>query len=352
MLSSGQTSVTKIAIVGEAWGAEEEAQRVPFVGASGWALNQMLDEAGIHRADCFLTNVFNLRPPGGNDVANLCTDKANGVSSLGPVTLGKYLNYRYLPELDRLRQEITGLRPNIIIALGNTATWAILGTSGISRIRGTVTNGARPGFESSKVLPTFHPAAVLRDWSLRPVTVLDLAKASREAAFPEIRRPERTVYIEPSLEDLEWYFEKHLRNAPIISFDIETAGDQITCIGFAGGPTSAIVIPFRDIRRHNQPGYMGSYWATHEAEVLAWRFVRRVLNTATPKVAQNGLYDVNFLWTRYGIPVNNFEDDSMLLHHALQPESLKGLGFLGSVYTNESSWKLMNRRDPTVKREK
>ncbi len=97
---------------------------------------------------------------------------------------------------------------------------------------------------------------------------------------------------------------------------------------------------------------MGSYWPTHAAEVLAWGFVRRVLGTTVPKVAQNGLYDINFLWTKYGIPVVNYEDDTMLLHHALQPESLKGLGFLGSVYTNESSWKLLNRRDPTVKREK
>lgn len=97
---------------------------------------------------------------------------------------------------------------------------------------------------------------------------------------------------------------------------------------------------------------MGSYWPTAEAEVLAWRFVRRVLSLPMPKYGQNTLYDINFLWTRYGITVENYEDDTMLMHHALQPESLKGLGFLGSVYTNEGSWKLMNRRDPTVKREK
>ena len=342
----------KICIVGEAWGAEEEAQRAPFVGASGYHLTQILSEAGIHRADCFLTNCFNLRPPGGNDVTNLCLDKANGVGSLGPVALGKYLNPTYLPELDRLRKELTELRPNIVIALGNTASWAILGSSGISRIRGTVTLGGRLGYEQQKVLPTFHPAAILRDWSLRPATVLDLAKAKRESEFPEIRRPERTVYIEPSLEDLEWFYEAHLAHARLISFDIETSGDQITCCGFAPGPETAIVIPFRDNRRDNSSGHMGSYWPTKEAEVLAWGFVRRVLSLPIPKVAQNGLFDINFLWTRYGITVNQFEDDSMLLHHALHPESLKGLGFLGSVYSNESSWKLMNRRDPTQKREK
>jgi uracil-DNA glycosylase family 4 len=54
--------MTSIAIVGEAWGEQEERARAPFVGASGYELTRMLDEAGIRRADCFLTNVFNLRP--------------------------------------------------------------------------------------------------------------------------------------------------------------------------------------------------------------------------------------------------------------------------------------------------
>lgn len=341
----------KIAIVGEAYGEAEEAARAPFQGTSGWLLNQMLDEAGIHRADCHLTNVFNLRPRPTNDISNLCTDKSNGVVSLGPLTPAKYLAPQYTPELDRLRDELVELRPNIIIALGNTSAWAILGTTGISRIRGTVTHGGREPYKNFKVLPTFHPAAILRDWSLRHVTVLDLAKAGRESEFPEIRRPERTVYIEPTLEDMEWYFAEHLANASVISFDIETAGDQITCIGFAPGPTSAMVVPFRDNRRSNQPGYMGSYWPTHETEVLAWGWVRRVLSLPASFVAQNGLYDVNFLWAKYGLPVVNFEDDTMLLHHALQPESLKGLGFLGSVYTNESSWKLLNRKTTTIKRD-
>lgn len=340
----------KIAIVGESWGAEEEAQRVPFVGASGWHLNQMLEEAGIHRADCFLTNVFNLRPPGGNDIANLCTDKSEGLTKLGPLAPAKYLNPKYAPELDRLRSELKGVQPNIVIALGNTAAWAILGSTGISRIRGTVTVG-QSEFASQKTLPTFHPAAILRDWSLRPVTVLDLAKAKRESEFPEIRRPERTVYIEPTLEDLEWYYERFIINARSLSFDIETSGSQITCIGFSPNPTSALVVPFRDIRQ-TSGDHVGSYWSTKEAEMVAWGFVRRVLSLPMPKYGQNTLYDINFLWTQYGIVVVNYEDDTMLLHHALQPESLKGLGFLGSVYTNESSWKLMNRRDPTATRSK
>jgi DNA polymerase I-like protein with 3'-5' exonuclease and polymerase domains len=157
------------------------------------------------------------------------------------------------------------------------------------------------------------------------VTVLDLAKARRESEFPEIRRPERTVYIEPDLQDIEWFFFEHLKSAPMIAIDIETRGTQITCIGFAPSASIAITIPFVDDRK---PGH--SYWETAELEAKAWEWVRKFCALPAKKLFQNGLYDLNFIWN-YGIKVNNAGEDTMLLHHAFQPESEKGLGFLGSL---------------------
>lgn len=328
----------KIAIVGEAWGEHEERQRAPFVGPSGYELTKMLAEAGIHRADCFLTNVFNLRPGPNNDIENLCQKEK--VGPYPALKTGKYLREEFHGELVRLFREIENVRPNVCLLLGNTAAWAFLHTNGIAKIRGTIVETRVRGI---KCLPTYHPAAILRDWSLRTVTVLDFAKAKRESEFPEIRRPERTVYIEPSLSDMEWYYDNFLASATRISFDIETAGNQITCIGFAPDERSALVVPFVDNRRVG-----GCYWNNLEDELNAWAFVRRVLGLLCPKLAQNGLYDIHFLWRGYGIPVVNYEDDTMLLHHALQPESQKGLGFLGSVYTNEASWKLMRSRGKTT----
>lgn len=332
----------RIAIVGEAWGAEEARARAPFVGASGQELTRMLSEAGIHRADVFLTNVFNIKPEPSNDIEHLCTDKSQGYLDRGPIKQGKFPKREYIPELLRLERELLEARPNVIIALGNTATWFLRIGTGISKIRGTVT-----ATQWGKAIPAFHPAAVLRDWSLRAVTVLDFAKAKRESEFPEIRRPERTVYIEPTLDELEWFYERYLAQAQSISFDIETSGDQITCIGFAPSPSEALVIPFVDPRRTGN-----SYWSNEEDERRAWQFVRRVLMLPQPKIAQNGLYDIHFLWRQYGITVNNAGEDTMLCHHALQPESQKGLGFLGSVYTNESAWKLLGRKGiETIKRD-
>jgi DNA polymerase I-like protein with 3'-5' exonuclease and polymerase domains len=146
---------------------------------------------------------------------------------------------------------------------------------------------------------------------------------------------------------MELFYDRYIRDCKYLSFDIETSGDQITCIGFSPDPSVALVIPFtigaRAIR---------SYWPSLEAELSAWNFVERCLSHPSQKVAQNGLYDIHFLWRRYGIAVKNFEHDTMLLHHSLQPEASKGLDFLGSIYTNEASWKLMRTRGKqTIKRD-
>ena len=333
-----------IALVGEAWGEHEEKARAPFVGPSGYILTKMLEEAGIHRAQCYLTNVFNLRPRPTNDVENLCSAERSG--GFPALRAGKYLKEEYFPEVHRVIREIRDLRPNITVLLGATACWAFLHNTAITKLRGTVTYST--ALPKQKCLPAYHPAYVMRSWDQRPVTVLDLIKAKRESEYPEVRRPERTIYIEPTIEDLRWYNDNFLASATKIAFDIETSGDQITVIGFAPDDKSAIVVPFYDARK---PGT--HYWPTAEHERMAWAFVRNVLASDRPKVAQNGLYDLYFLWRSYGITVRNCEDDTMLLHHALQPESEKGLGFLGSVYTNESSWKLIRspREKQTIKRD-
>ena len=334
-----------IALVGEAWGAEEEKERTPFVGASGYHLTKMLASAGINRADCLVTNVFNLRPKA-NRIEALCGLKPSALPGYPALLKGKYVRNEFAPELERLADELIEADPNLIIALGNTAMWALLGKATISKFRGTtdLSTHTASGF---KVLPTYHPAAVLRDWSLRPVVMSDFTKAAREATFPEIRRPQREIWIEPTLEDLYEFKHQHLEGCKRLAVDIETAGHQITCIGFAPNPRVAIVIPFFAFQR---PGR--SYWPDHETEARAWGFVRALLADASiAKEFQNGLYDIAFLWRSMGIVVINGAEDSMLLHHALQPESLKGLGFLGSLYTDERAWKHMRTDIETIKKD-
>lgn len=335
--------MTKIALVGEAWGEAELRERAPFVGYSGHELTRMLGEAGISRADCFLTNVFNLHPPA-NRIEAFCGGKATAIQGYPALVKGKYVRQEFIPELERLGSEIAEVNPNVIICLGNTASWALLGRTAISKYRGT-TELSTHTITGYKCLCTYHPAAVCRQWELRPVTVLDLIKAERESEYPEIRRPKREVWIEPTLEDLEEFYDRYIRDGcKVLSVDIETAGDKITCIGFAASDNAALVVPFFDSRRKDR-----SYWPSQGYESKAWEFVRRILEcSSTPKLFQNGLYDIAFIWRTTGIKVMGAEEDTMLLHHALQPESLKGLGFLGSVYTDEGPWKNM-RTTTTIK---
>lgn len=362
-----------ILLCGEAWGANEAKLQAGFVGSAGVELLKMLHEAGtivLTSADfeyiqkfwtssnpahidmiwrmhpeVYRTNVLNLHPHA-NRLEALCGPKTASIPGYPAIIKAKYLDADYAGELDRLGDEILRVDPNLIVALGNTPLWALCGTTGVSKLRGT-TRLSTHTVSGYKVLPTYHPAAVLRQWELRPTTVADLSKAKREAGFPEIRRPEREIWIEPSLDDIARFAADYIDSAPILSVDIETAGNQITCIGFAPGSRYALVIPFHDARQRRR-----SYWPTAADEAAAWSLIRGILETpAPPKVFQNGLYDIAFIWRTTGIKVLGADHDTMLLHHALQPESLKGLGYLGSIYSDESAWKTERKGTKTIKRD-
>jgi uracil-DNA glycosylase len=330
----------RIMLVGEAYEEKEEELGAPFVGTSGWILDGMLSQVGLDRRDCYLTNVFNLRPKPSNDVKNLCGTKVEGIPGMPVLQKGKYVLAKYKPELDRLFAEINKVQPNVIVALGATAAWALLRPDrpGIKAIRGAValTHPALPIERQFKVVPTYHPAAVGRDWSSRPVTIADLDKAKRESETPEFRRPARELWLYPTLDDLAEFERRFILPATDLGSDIETWGNQITCISF-GTATHAIIIPFISELR---PGK--NYWPTIDEELEAWNYVRR-WSAMKPTVFQNGMYDIQFLYRSYGIAVPQAKEDTMLLHHAWQPEMEKGLGFLASIYTDEVSWKFMRK---------
>ena len=377
----------RLVIVGEAWGESESRTRKPFVGESGRELFRMLGEAmpglepELHRraldmadkygdawvadrqdwlaaAGISMTNVLAFRPPG-NKLDSLCASKKEAgeyAGSFSPIARGQYLREEYLPELDRLHHELATWQPNLVVAAGNTACWALLQATNIGSIRGAITQThgyftrgdskvlpsqglGGTGRDYLKVLPTYHPAGVLRSWAWRPIVVADLMKAGRECQFPEIRRPARRVLVSPTLDEmLAWEAETRKRSPDSLSVDIETEAGQITMIGFARSPAEAMVVPFWD---RSRPGY--SYWPDHGAERQAWDCVERLLQYDCQKIGQNFIYDLQYL-TKYGLRPTRCTADTMLLHHSLFPEMQKGLAFLGSVYTNEISWKLWRKR--------
>jgi DNA polymerase len=133
--------------VGEAPGAEEDRQGLPFVGRAGSLLTQLLNEIGIGREDVFVTNVLKSRPPGNRDPQ--------------PAEIEACRPY--------LETQVELIQPRVIATLGNFATRLLTGNpAGITKVRGAPqvhTLGGRPVF----LLPLFHPAAALRTPSLAEV---------------------------------------------------------------------------------------------------------------------------------------------------------------------------------------
>ena len=130
--------------VGEAPGAEEDRQGIPFVGRAGHLLNRLLGEIGLRREDVFIANILKSRPPANRD------PRPDEIDACWPY----------------LERQIELIEPRVIATLGNFATKKITGSPvGITRVRGTPQVhdlGRRTVF----VFPLLHPAAALRTPSL------------------------------------------------------------------------------------------------------------------------------------------------------------------------------------------
>ncbi len=127
----------KVMFIGEGPGADEDAQGKPFVGKAGKLMNQAFKGIGIKREDVYITNIVKCRPPMNRNPEK---DEADAC-------------------LDYLRAQVLLVKPKIIVLLGNVALKTILGSEyGITNTRGK-------WMEKKDILylPTFHPAALLRD---------------------------------------------------------------------------------------------------------------------------------------------------------------------------------------------
>ena len=127
----------RVMFVGEAPGRNEDLQGEPFVGRAGENLNAILSLAGLTRDEIYIANVLKCRPPGNRD------PKPDEVLACSPF----------------LREQIRSIWPDVIVTLGNPATHFVLKTeTGITRLRGRFHQTGH-----FTVMPTFHPAAALRN---------------------------------------------------------------------------------------------------------------------------------------------------------------------------------------------
>lgn len=339
-----------LAFVAQSPGKNEVDQLKPLVGASGQLLQKICITAGIDFSCCSLLNVVGFRPPG-NDFQFFCAKKAEVGGkdyTLPPIATGMYLRPEYLPELQRLKEELLTLKPNLIVALGREALWALTRLSGIGKYRGSMIESTLcPGI---KVLPTYHPAGIFRNYGNKVYLTLDLFKARSEMATKDIITLERTINIYPeSLAEMyDWHRAEMKKSYTIanncrLSVDIEDRTNQgkkmIECIGFAFTPFSALVVPFFSELRPNN-----NYWPTEEEELEAWGFVDYMISTY-PVLGQNYMaYDTWVMWKEMELRTKFFAEDTMIQHHSFQPEMLKKLGVLASIYCNVPAYKQMKPR--------
>jgi uracil-DNA glycosylase len=139
--------------VGEAPGAEEDRQGLPFVGRAGQLLNQLLEEIGLSREEVFIANVLKNRPPGNRD----------------PLP----------PEIQAcepwLWQQVALIEPRVVCTLGNFSTKLLSGSpTGITKVRGTP-QVHELGGRMVYLLPLFHPAAALRTPAVKETLRADFA---------------------------------------------------------------------------------------------------------------------------------------------------------------------------------
>lgn len=138
MLGHGTGPIpARVMIVGEAWGEQEDRAKQPFVGPSGAELNKMLHEAGILRAECYLTNLVNARPYN-NDMTTWVAEKKKAITSQHVALRDKWVLPIVVEGYRALLSEIEMIQPNVIIAFGNYAMWALTGRWGVTKWRGSV----------------------------------------------------------------------------------------------------------------------------------------------------------------------------------------------------------------------
>ena len=302
----------KVLLCGEAPGETEEKEGRPFIGQAGRVLDSILEEVGIRREECYITNVVQVRPPGNNFDHFYTKEKARKVPS--PELLEAY---------ERLKGEIASCSPNVIVPLGNEALKAITGLSGITKYRGSilVTN-------MGKCVPSIHPASVARNWQYRPAVVSDFHRIKKESEFPEVRiTPKELVIAYSTQEAMRWLDE--IEKAKEFAFDIETESEQITCISFSHKENFGVSIPF---------WFAGSSLRSTTDELLIWRTISRVLATGN-SIAHNGIYDREFLKQSLSIIVDKYTFDTMLGFHCLYLELPKALDFVSSIYTDVPYYK-------------
>ncbi|MEM2174428.1 MAG: DNA polymerase [Candidatus Micrarchaeia archaeon] len=291
----------KLVIIGECPGETEEVMGKPFVGNSGQLLDKLLEDAGIFRKDCYITNIVACRP----------TDSSN--NNVTPsADIIKYCR-------ERLNEELSKLNPKIVLLLGNVAIKQFLGTSK------NVSNSEGIPFRSNGyiVVPTYHPAALLRDPSKIPNVV---------TTFKRVKEWLEKDPFEWSFEEYQLLYDKKrileylnlLCSEDIVACDIETSDITFDSVIFTlAFSTKKYTFGF-PIRKPD----FSLYWNEKDLNDIVDGLKKFFLSDAK-KIFHNAVFDLFYLKKEFGIECKNLYWDTFVFAHLLDENrrtySLKSL---------------------------
>lgn len=165
----------ELMFIGEAPGADEDEQGEPFVGKAGQLLTKIIEAMGLRRSDVYIGNVLKCRPDTPGQPAGNRKPTADEMKTCLPY----------------LQEQIDLIRPRVLVALGGTAMEGLLGKSGITKLR-----GQWHSYRGIPLMPTYHPAYLLRNQSLSEKRKVweDMLKVMEKLGLP-ISEKQRNYFL-------------------------------------------------------------------------------------------------------------------------------------------------------------
>jgi uracil-DNA glycosylase family 4 len=310
----------KLMILGEAPTLKDTIAGKSFTDSR--ELINVLMDAGIRKDSCWLSNVSKYYVPGNT-----------GKKKIPFPVRAKQYGINMEEQLHELQQEINGIKPNAILAVGRTALWALSGKTDIESYRGSIMYGM-----GTKFVPSYNPAHLswqatdveFKGYWNRQIMIFDFKRALHQSQFPDMRLPSRTIEICKNSAQLAEFRAKYRGKKIRMAADIEANGTCMpVCIGLAFTRHHAMVVPL-----WNTEGISNIPTADL---IQMWIIVAEML-WENEIVGQNFNYDRDKI-KRFGFIIRKLASDVMLKAHAINPELPKGLAFNTSLFTEEPFYK-------------